>query len=40
MKIALVVGINHYSHGGDLFGCVNDAYQDILTVLLILIVNY
>lgn len=27
MNIALIVGINHYSHGGDLFGCVNDAYN-------------
>lgn len=26
MKIALIVGINHYTHGGYLFGCVNDAY--------------
>lgn len=26
MKIALIVGINHYPHGGDLYGCVNDAY--------------
>ncbi len=25
MRIALVVGINHYTHGEDLFGCVNDA---------------
>lgn len=27
MKIALIVGINHYANGGDLFGCVNDAYS-------------
>lgn len=27
MKIALIIGINYYSHGGDLFGCVNDAYN-------------
>lgn len=27
MKIALIVGINHYTFGGDLFGCVNDAYN-------------
>lgn len=27
MKIALVVGINYYPHGGDLYGCVNDAYS-------------
>lgn len=27
MKLALVVGINHYEHGGDLYGCVNDAYS-------------
>jgi hypothetical protein len=27
MKIALIVGINHYPHGGDLYGCVNDAYS-------------
>ncbi len=25
MKIALIVGINHYDNGGALFGCVNDA---------------
>ena len=24
--IALIVGINYYPHGGDLYGCVNDAY--------------
>ncbi len=27
MKIALVVGIDHYTHGEDLFGCVNDAHS-------------
>jgi len=27
MKIALIVGINHYPFGNDLFGCVNDAYS-------------
>jgi hypothetical protein len=27
MKIALVVGVNYYSSGGDLYGCVNDAYN-------------
>ena len=27
MKIALVVGINYYPNGGDLYGCVNDAYN-------------
>jgi hypothetical protein len=26
MRIALIVGINHYLHGGELYGCVNDAY--------------
>lgn len=26
MKLALIVGINHYEHGGGLYGCVNDAY--------------
>jgi hypothetical protein len=26
MRIALIVGINYYEHGSDLFGCVNDAY--------------
>ena len=26
MRIALIVGINHYDHGGSLFGCVNDAH--------------
>ena len=27
MKIALIVGLNHYTNGGNLFGCVNDAYN-------------
>lgn len=27
MKIALIIGINHYPNGGDLYGCVNDAYS-------------
>lgn len=27
MKIALIVGINYYKHGGSLYGCVNDAYS-------------
>lgn len=27
MKIALVVGINHYTNAGDLYGCVNDAHN-------------
>src|SRR5659263_127542 len=27
MKIALIVGINYYPNGGDLYGCVNDAYS-------------
>jgi len=27
MKIALVVGVNYYSSGGHLYGCVNDAYN-------------
>ena len=27
MKIALIVGINYYKHGGSLYGCVNDAYN-------------
>jgi len=27
MKLALIVGINHYNHGCDLYGCVNDAYE-------------
>ena len=27
MKIALIVGIDYYEHGEDLFGCVNDAYS-------------
>ena len=26
MRIALVVGINHYTHGSPLFGCVDDAH--------------
>lgn len=26
MRIALIVGINHYDHGGSLFGCVDDAH--------------
>ena len=26
MRIALIVGINHYSHGNPLFGCVDDAH--------------
>lgn len=26
MRIALVVGINHYEHGGSLYGCVDDAH--------------
>lgn len=26
MKLALIVGINYYEHGGNLWGCVNDAY--------------
>ncbi len=26
MRIALIVGINHYEHGGSLFGCVDDAH--------------
>jgi len=26
MRIALIVGINYYEHGGRLFGCVDDAY--------------
>lgn len=25
MRLALIVGINHYNHGNPLFGCVNDA---------------
>lgn len=32
MKIALIVGVNHYPHGGDLYGCVNDAYS-VKTIL-------
>lgn len=27
MKIALIIGINHYPHGGDLYGCVSDAFS-------------
>ncbi len=27
MKIALIVGINYYPFGSDLYGCVNDAYN-------------
>ncbi|MCF8505731.1 MAG: caspase family protein [Caulobacter sp.] len=27
MRKALVVGIDHYTHGGNLFGCVNDAHN-------------
>lgn len=27
MRIALIVGINYYEHGGGLFGCVDDAYS-------------
>ncbi len=27
MRIALIVGINHYEHGGSLHGCVNDAHE-------------
>lgn len=27
MRKALIVGINHYPFGGDLYGCVNDAYN-------------
>lgn len=26
MRIALIVGINHYDHGGSLYGCVDDAH--------------
>jgi hypothetical protein len=26
MRVALIVGINHYEHGGSLFGCVDDAH--------------
>ncbi|ENU1215054.1 caspase family protein [Pseudomonas aeruginosa] len=26
MRIALVVGINHYEHGGSLYGCVDDSH--------------
>lgn len=27
MRIALIVGIDYYKHGGSLFGCVNDAHS-------------
>lgn len=27
MRMALVVGINYYEHGGNLYGCVNDAHS-------------
>ena len=27
MKVALIVGINYYSHSGNLYGCVNDAHK-------------
>lgn len=27
MRKALIVGVNHYQHGSDLYGCVNDAYN-------------
>lgn len=27
MRIALIVGINHYEHGGSLYGCVDDAHS-------------
>ncbi|RYZ01659.1 MAG: caspase family protein [Myxococcales bacterium] len=27
MRIALIVGINHYDHGGALYGCVDDAHS-------------
>ncbi len=26
MRIALIVGINYYEHGSNLFGCVDDAH--------------
>lgn len=26
MRIALIIGINHYEHGGSLYGCVDDAH--------------
>ncbi|MBN1460148.1 MAG: caspase family protein [Armatimonadetes bacterium] len=32
MRIALIVGINYYEHGGPLFGCVDDAHA-VQTVL-------
>ncbi len=25
MRMALIVGVNHYEHGNSLFGCVDDA---------------
>jgi hypothetical protein len=27
MRIALIVGINYYEYGNQLFGCVDDAYE-------------
>ncbi|MEL1256135.1 caspase family protein [Flavobacterium sp. DGU38] len=27
MRKALIIGINHYPYGGDLYGCVNDAHE-------------
>lgn len=27
MKLALIIGINHYPNGGNLYGCVNDAHS-------------
>lgn len=32
MRIALIVGVNYYDHGGSLYGCVNDAH-DVKSVL-------
>ena len=32
MRIALIVGINHYEHGSELFGCVDDAHA-VKTIL-------
>lgn len=32
MRIALIVGVNYYEHGGSLFGCVDDAHA-VKTVL-------
>lgn len=32
MRIALIVGINYYEHGSDLFGCVDDAHA-VKTIL-------